>query len=94
MVRLYFSNILDLIHLLGRFLRGILRDLAHWFKDEAAFASDSKKSSVLLPGMTKKAPKSHPPTEDDMFSWDEYKKWLKKVHMKIGSVSVLLTLIL
>lgn len=65
---------------LGRFLRGVLRDLATWFKDEALFNTDSKKGTPDLLGF-KMAPVDASPV-----AWVEFKKFVKKIHYKLGSV--------
>lgn len=70
---------------LGRFLRGVLRDLASWFKDEAVYSTDSKRNLSSLPGFTVKL------SDSSVMGWTDYKRFVKKVHNKIASVSIYLT---
>jgi hypothetical protein len=70
---------------IGRFLRGVLRDLAGWFKDEAAYSTDSKRNLSSLPGFTVRL------SDSSVMSWTDYKRFVKKVHNKIASVSIHLT---
>lgn len=69
----------------GRFLRGVLRDLAVWSKDEAQFTADCRKGSAFSPGLTAKAV-NYPPSEKDMMDWSSFKRFVKKVHQKLCSV--------
>jgi Transcription factor/nuclear export subunit protein 2 len=69
----------------GRFLRGVLRDLATWFKEEQVYTADTKKGTTPLPGFAKAAP--FPPTINGTLSWAEFKKFVKKIHVRLVSVS-------
>jgi Transcription factor/nuclear export subunit protein 2 len=69
----------------GRFLRGVLRELATWFKDEQMYTADTKKGTTPLPGFAKAAP--FPPTASGTLSWAEFKKFVKKIHVRLVSVS-------
>ncbi|CAG7849120.1 THO complex subunit 2 [Serendipita indica DSM 11827] len=66
----------------GRFLRVVFSDLGMWFKDEKAFVADSKKGDANSPGFSAKA------SAVEVLSWAEFKRFLKKLHMQLGSVIV------
>jgi THO complex subunit 2 len=56
--------------------------LATWFKDEALFNTDSKKGTPDLLGF-KMAPVDPSPV-----TWVGFKKFVKKIHYKLGSVGL------
>jgi len=51
-----------------------------WFKDEALFNTDSKKGSPDFLGF------KMAPVDSSPISWVEFKKFVKKIHYKLGSV--------
>lgn len=62
----------------GRFLRGVLRDLAAWYKDESAYNADTKKGTTPIPSFAAS-------TTTGVMSWSDLKKFVKKIHQKLCS---------
>lgn len=65
---------------IGRFLRGVLRDLGAWSSDQKLWESDNNKTNVLPGFIYKKA----------LLSWESYKVLVKKFHTKLCSVSYII----
>ncbi|TDL29757.1 hypothetical protein BD410DRAFT_710827 [Rickenella mellea] len=78
-------------HNYGRFLKGILKDLYHWHKNEKAFDEANRLKdggkNLLLPGFQKRWSNDWPSSPDDLIRWSDFKSFLKKCHRKLGRQS-------
>lgn len=54
------------------------------------FHSDSKKGDSYLPGFTSRS-SAFPPSASDMLTWPAFKKFVRKIHTKLCSVSATIT---
>ncbi|KAI0082601.1 hypothetical protein K474DRAFT_1655406 [Panus rudis PR-1116 ss-1] len=72
----------------GRFLLGILTDLWKWFQDEQLYLQDNRTKSggkyTYLPGFVFKWPPRPVISLEDLMTWSDFKRLIKKWHMKLG----------
>lgn len=72
----------------GRFLLGILRDIAPWYQDMKVYIQENKdKKGAILPGFKRGRNEKKVLDQEDLHPWEDFKRLLNKWHKKLAAVS-------
>lgn len=87
------APVIDLV--LGRFLLGVLTDIAKWYQDEQLFTQENRTKSggntSFLPGLQLRWTPKTVISQEDLISWNDWRQVVRKWHRKLCKVRPCLT---